>query len=687
MPNNPFGNVRLTNLPIGQPTNGGQPLNVPIAGAGYNAVVLGFFNRPRDSQNYGGTPDTGAGFARSWNQAIINLVADNPPPGFQTALVTFSASQARGFLNPDGSPKAGYDVRRFCSCGWCGGVGASGGLSGHVWTYAIFYNPGTVPDPPVSETVPEDRCRFCDSCQDCNPPTTFPSLNLSISRFEATTAIYTYFDIAMEVRGNTYCAANITKDSDYKWTPADGNGQDWNRAYFWILDNKFAGWADGVTPSPISFPSTLKIDPVFPPQRVKINNDGWLVEKINLNTPLLPPTFPNTSVYDKLPGGGGLTTAQCREGCKHIYYEPVPLPDELPENQKFTTIEDYFDAYQTIFVRNFQSVFISSSGASNIEWSKYGINTLGQKLIFANKKLEEFLARYYAPINKTAQSSVGPDGTLPNTYRYSPLQTGFYLDFSTCDGYVGEYWNGQSNPFGLSPPNLPRTIYFRNGTTVEIEGAVSLFNPTVRRAFWKEHDARNHGVFPLNVNEVAFSYVFKRKFKYKIKIPVQEMGDGYKFELKPRLANFWTDPQGNIFEVQVFPDATEVLSMVVDPNPLNRDDRAGQMPGPPYLQSNFTFPACYQIHQTPVTLPSPVNNGIRVLDYPNDKSKTTNLIDTIVQSSLLPGPPGYTLIDINLNDNLATYQKTTTVPTDQEVQTVKFPLSFTGTGLGGFPDA
>jgi len=95
-------------------------------------------------------------------------------------------------------------------------------------------------------------------------------------------------------------------------------------------------------------------------------------------------TLLGTSVYDKLPGGGGLTTELCREGCKHIYYEPVPLPDELPESQKFTTIEDYFDAYQTIFVRNFQSAFISSSGAASIEWDKYGINTLGQKLIFAN---------------------------------------------------------------------------------------------------------------------------------------------------------------------------------------------------------------------------------------------------------------------------------------------------------------
>lgn len=336
MSNNPFGNVKLTGVPLGQPSVGSSNLGLPTPGqSGFPGANSSVFSGLNDYRTGTSNTDVKVGFKEFWSPNIINIAASWTPPGYSLALTTFSASQASQYIG-----KPGYDVRQFCSCP----NHDPSKIGGHVYTYVVYYNPLTVPDPPVSETVPEDRCRFCDSCQDCNPPTTFPSLNLSISRFEATTAIYTYFDIAMEVRGNTYCAANITKDSDYKWTPEDGNGQDWNRAYFWILDNKFAGWADGVTPSPISSPSTLKIDPVFPPQRVKINNDGWLVEKINLNTPL-PPTFPNTSVYDKLPGGGGLTTAQCREGCKHIYYEPVPLPDELPDNQKFTTIEDYFDAY------------------------------------------------------------------------------------------------------------------------------------------------------------------------------------------------------------------------------------------------------------------------------------------------------------------------------------------------------
>jgi len=280
MPNNPFLNTRLVNFPLGQPTSG-SPLGVPIVGQGYDPALFFFFNNQPRNLGLGGVGGIFPTF--SWNQAIIDRAANNPPLGFQTALVTFSASQAREFLNPDGSPRPGYDVRRFCSCGACAAnLTTPGSDSRHTWTYVVYYNPGTVPDPPTSPSPtypPTDRCRFCDD-PPVIPPPTFPSLNFSISRFEATTAIYTYFDIAMEVRGNTYCAANITKDSKYKWTPEDGNGQDWNRAYFWILNNKFAGWADGVTPSPISFPSSIGVLPVPQPQRININNDGWLIEKM-----------------------------------------------------------------------------------------------------------------------------------------------------------------------------------------------------------------------------------------------------------------------------------------------------------------------------------------------------------------------------------------------------------------------
>lgn len=99
----------------------------------------------------------------------------------------------------------------------------------------------------------------------------------------------------MEVRGNTYCAASVNKNSKYKWTPQDGNGQDWNRAYFWIMDNKFGGWADGVTPSPIAFPAAYA--PIGVPQneRISINGDGWLIEKMNVTT--LPPPNLGGTVY------------------------------------------------------------------------------------------------------------------------------------------------------------------------------------------------------------------------------------------------------------------------------------------------------------------------------------------------------------------------------------------------------
>lgn len=693
MLSNPFANTKLVNLPLGQPVSGGS-LVVPVVGQGYNPVIFGFFNN--QSRTTGLATGSGSLFPTlTWDQNIIDIAANNPPVGFQTALVTFSASQAGQYLNPDGSPKSGYDVRRFCSCGNCLGVSTPGGSTGHTWTYIVYYNPGSIPDPPTSPpTTLIDKCRFdCENEIIKLPVPETPSINLGISQFQSNDTIYTYFDIAMEVRGNTYCAAGTDINTKYRWfpqpypIPAPPATPPFNqRPFFWVLDNKFGGWADGITPSPIAFPSYPVVNSILPHERtIKPNNDGWLVEKMAVNTP--PPPTLGGSVYDKLDGSGGVNKTVCREGCKHIYYEPVPLPDDLPESQKFRIIDDYFEAYQTVFVRMFQPAFTGTTYRNTIDWTKGNINTKGQKLMRANKKFAEFLARYYAPINKTATPSTGPSGVLPNTYRYTPLQTGFFLDFSTCDGYVGEYWNGQTNPFGLSPPNLPRTIYFRNGTTVEIEGGVSIFDSSVRIAFVEEHNTRKFGVVLLDVNEVAFSYVLKRTFRYKVKIPIQEMGDGFTFELKPKLANFWTDQDGEITESFTFPDDGEVLTMVFDPNAQTViDDRGGKSPGPPYLQSNFTFPACYHIHQTPVVLPTPVNNSVRVFDYPNDKSVTTDLIDTIVQSSLDPPPPGYTLIDIDLTNNLATYQKITTVPTNQEVQVVKHPGSPYPTDFGVFKD-
>lgn len=113
MPHNPFLNTRLVNLPLGQPAQGGTPLGVPIVGQGYDPGLFFFFNNRPRNLGLGGVGGVFPTF--SWDQTIIDRAANNPPLGFQTALVTFSASQARDFLNPDGSPKAGYDVRRFCS--------------------------------------------------------------------------------------------------------------------------------------------------------------------------------------------------------------------------------------------------------------------------------------------------------------------------------------------------------------------------------------------------------------------------------------------------------------------------------------------------------------------------------------------------------------------------------------------
>lgn len=664
----------------------GFVLNVPLLGQGYNPGLVANLVEPRNLSN----PATG--FSSTFpTYSSYQPIADLPsqpasaPPGYSWFFTTYDINIASNYAS-----QSGFDVRRFCSCGSCTGTplalsGSSPAAATHTWTYAIFANtPQTTVPPPT--TPPNPPGIIITDPPPFVPPSNTLNVNIGISNFQSNDTIYTYFDIAMEVRGNTYCAANVNKNSNYRWTPPQGFtfplGLD-SRPIYSLLDGKFGGWAQGSNGGGILGPSVIATQGVPQAERVKINNDGWLIEKVVVNNfnPLVLPN--NSDPYEKLAPNTGVTQTVCREGCKDIYYEPVPLPNELPDSQKFRVIDDYFEAYQTVFVRMFQPAFAGSSYRDGIDWKAGGINTKGQKLQRANKKFAEFLAKYYAPINKTASPSNGSTGQLPNTYRYTPMQIGFFLDFSTCDGYVGENWNGQTSPYALLSPGF-RTIYFRNGTTIEIEGAVSIFHNTVQTSFWKEFDNRKFGIILFDVNESMLAYVMKRTFKYKIKIPVYQMADGYSFELKPKLVNMWTDQSGNIHENPLFPDDTEVLTMVFDPDAQSViDDRGGINPGPPYLQSNYTFPACYHIHQTPVVLPSPVNNSIRVLDYPNDKSKTTNLIDTIVQSSLLPGPPGYTLVSINLEDNLATYQKITAVPRDQEVQPVKFP---TGQGLGAFPD-
>ncbi|TAE34205.1 MAG: hypothetical protein EAZ92_00205 [Candidatus Kapaibacterium sp.] len=389
------------------------------------------------------------------------------------------------------------------------------------------------------------------------------------------------------------------------------------------------------------------------------------------------------NIYTDLPDNNfvplNYLVTECREGCKTINVIPVPLPNELPENQKYEVIDDYFDAYHYIFVRNFQSKNVGDLFSDKIRWDEVGINN---KILYSNAKLNDFLQRY-VPLTATTLPYEINFGSrrFRRYYDYdqSKINLAFFIDFSVCDGYIGEHWYGQTSPFGLETP-AKRSIYFVNGVEIEIEGAVRYNRPSVQYQLWRNYNRYWASIVGfLGVAEETMIYAIRRRFPYKIKIPKHHLPNGYEFKIFPKLANFFFDPNGNENNFAAYPTIFDVTGMAFDKD--TRKTTYGQplIPGAAYTQSNFTFPACYKIAQQPINLPTNTNGSIRVYNYPNPTSPATT-VDDVIEVSIGANPPEYSFFSFSQNDldeqgnpTKAYYKKTTSAPINQTVGVIQHP--------------
>jgi hypothetical protein len=94
-----------------------------------------------------------------------------------------------------------------------------------------------------------------------------------------------------------------------------------------------------------------------------------------------------------------------------------------------------------------------------------------------------------------------------------------------------------------------------------------------------------------------------------------------------------------------------------------------------------SFPSKFKVCRTPITLPSPTNDEIKVIDYgENDKTNTITNEEIIVVPHAAPAPAGSTFVSTDYFDGTAitdTYSKKTTLPFDQEVNVIRnSPLEF-----------
>lgn len=113
-----------------------------------------------------------------------------------------------------------------------------------------------------------------------------------------------------------------------------------------------------------------------------------------------------------------------------------------------------------------------------------------------------------------------------------------------------------------------------------------------------------------------------------------------------------------------------------------------------FYKSFRAYPSKFRVNVIEMDLPAPVNNSVRVIDFPNDKQITTEMTDIIVLDFGVPPPPGYVLmIDGGLGQS--TYKKTTNAPINQEVQVIRQlgqvaadagASLFASLGLGAFLD-